>query len=657
MKYAKYIAAIIFYLITLFVMVLYGTWDRSDLNAHLRFDHPEQIQIKQMAEAAKENHVILYAFFSSPLSLNKQDIIYYTASDEQKTVQKHLGIQDGIIRKPAEGTEQIRFETFDAMTQSISKNISCWYMLGDAKNCKQFTIHLKKRLQYDVTLNEKRNDLYQYTPFGIFLLMVILLLFFCYINASFLKKEISIRIIHGDSVLYHYLKITITETVLFAAIFFAGYLGQRCYTQLYRPCANAYWLLILFFAGIWAVNLHLLHIKPKEVMYGHQLSSNLMLMMFILSTLSSVFACLLIIESGTLMPTLSKYQKAVPFIQRMNDYYFVSIQATPYDSIQYIEDPENRFLSDQRQFLSDSDAELQPITIALEQFDRNATPLWQMLYCNHRALSYFQDVIPESSEADLINNQVVFLLPSSLPPTEQHKAMRYLLNQFRSYEGYMPDEEHIQLIEYLPQTDYMYFNCQGVLSHIDFVDLPVVCIASDTYARPDAQELYINHIFELDSTVFKTSDSQKVKALFQNYRGFPVMSGINELFFNDFFLQKVLVATSLITIILIFLFIVVVEQSILYLDYQVNAVEMAIKKTLGDSILQKNTKHFVRSGITVMIDLAGSCFFIFKMNQHHYLNALIVTVILFVLNILLICFMIRRVEKQKLTKILKGGAL
>ena len=100
-----------------------------------------------------------------------------------------------------------------------------------------------------------------------------------------------------------------------------------------------------------------------------------------------------------------------------------------------------------------------------------------------------------------------------------------------------------------------------------------------------------------------------------------------------------------------------VHYIILKLDYQVNATELAIRKTLGESMLQKNRRHFVGAAAVGVINL------IIAVGLSHFAHlipiavAIAVPAVLFILNILLICFMIRRVEKQKLTKILKGGAL
>lgn len=55
----------------------------------------------------------------------------------------------------------------------------------------------------------------------------------------------------------------------------------------------------------------------------------------------------------------------------------------------------------------------------------------------------------------------------------------------------------------------------------------------------------------------------------------------------DYHNQKMFLLTAVLLAILVLTFYIMVTQIILKLDYQVNAVELAIKKTLGYSIFQK----------------------------------------------------------------------
>jgi hypothetical protein len=97
--------------------------------------------------------------------------------------------------------------------------------------------------------------------------------------------------------------------------------------------------------------------------------------------------------------------------------------------------------------------------------------------------------------------------------------------------------------------------------------------------------------------------------------------------------------------------------TILKLDYQVHATELAIRKTLGESVFQKNHKHFTGAAGVLIVNLLLAVTASLWKQLLPLSSAIAVPVILFLLNILLIAVLIRRIEKQKITKILKGGAL
>lgn len=110
---------------------------------------------------------------------------------------------------------------------------------------------------------------------------------------------------------------------------------------------------------------------------------------------------------------------------------------------------------------------------------------------------------------------------------------------------------------------------------------------------------------------------------------------------------------SLLTLILELILI----KSILMLEYEVNAIELSVKKILGYSLLEKNSKIlWVTIGITI-ISIIGSVIIggIFNISEGYYL--LISGTLIAIMEIFTIVFYIKRLEKTNLQKVLKGGNL
>ena len=122
-------------------------------------------------------------------------------------------------------------------------------------------------------------------------------------------------------------------------------------------------------------------------------------------------------------------------------------------------------------------------------------------------------------------------------------------------------------------------------------------------------------------------------------------------------MQKSLIAVFLLVTVLMILLYVSVLRTILQLDYQVNATELAIRKTLGESIWQKNRRYFVTALVIGGINLLAAGIYVYQTEMQYPLLVLGVPLVLTVINMGLIYRLIRKVEAQQIARILKGGAL
>ena len=95
--------------------------------------------------------------------------------------------------------------------------------------------------------------------------------------------------------------------------------------------------------------------------------------------------------------------------------------------------------------------------------------------------------------------------------------------------------------------------------------------------------------------------------------------------------------------------------SIIKLEYEVNAIELSIKKVLGHSIWQKNKKiiSITLFSTVISVGIATISAQLFKWGSYHYL--LIGGLVIIVSELLTITLFIRKIERTKIQKILKGG--
>lgn len=636
----------------------------------------DSLSISDAVQTAEKNGVSLYTYTvqtvmkpDHPLEYQKTVVTFYTSESDRETVWKHhLGLHPGMIRIAEGDLSELHEASPETLDQDpeLKQLIPCICLTGDPDACTRSARELRSAYPAAFIETSKATWNTDYLLPGFLLgFLLVLLLFWCYLDSAYEKKEIAIRVLHGDAPFQHYVRICLTDTVVFSGLFLLCISAQHLYTQISRPFRLMYLLFLPFLLGIWLVNLHLLKICPKEMLYGHQLSKGILRAFSALGMLAALFSCLVILSAVSMTGNVQKYNAAKAFIQSKKDYTYVNFkepaeltQLLLNNQIDAFNAAQNRIMQDERRFLKETDSVLQPIYMAdvtYELQNYGMKTVWDLMYCNHRALPYLQTVFPEAAAIDLEHYDAAIMLPDTFPELEQHKAISVLTEEFSAYEGYRPDPDRIQICLYHPGASAVSFDFS--YQFFGYHDLTAICIASDTYQRPDADKLIINRYFLNSSCIFQIPDDLNTADIGKDYSFKPIFRSVYDKFYAEYRKRQAYLMTALLIAVLMLVFYISEIYTVLRLDYQVNATELAIRKTLGESMLQKNRRHFADAAAVGIVDL------ILAICLSHFAHllpmaaAVSVPVVLFALNILLICFMIRRVEKQKLPKILKGGAL
>lgn len=676
MKLSKYAVAFLLLLLTVaFNVVLSDGFLHAPLPDAYTFylDDPEQADPVQMDAVAREHGLLLFTLTREEVSLHKTNFTYYTAADHTDTLwNAQLGLKPGVVKNLIGDVHVVCAATFDPLMQDINLRMSAntWFLLGDEADCRVMLRVLED--DYDCTVNRVPPELdpVMALPYVMFAFVLVLLLLYCYIDASFSKKEIAIRAMHGDSPLQHYVKASLLDTVVFTGMFAFLLVVQFRYTQLLAHFARVYWLFLPFVFGIWLVNLHLLQIRPKEMLYGHRISERLLAMLSGLGWVTAVVSCAVIVFMLSLIPSVEKYRKAEAFFATRQDYYFMELQTPPQEMERILSDQNAVALAreERRAFDRATDAVFENICIAdltdMLWSEQSATMTtrsrqdvtYNPIYCNHRALPYLQSVFSEAADVDLTRNDAALLLPESLSTAERQEITQFFLGWIQSAEGYTPSQTRIQLCSFVPAAEVL---CFGTLENKRFMyyDCPAICVVSDTFARADIDALHVNHDFLDAGVIYRIADPSALDPIFADYSFSPMITNVYEKFQIDYQVQKSLILLCAVIIFMMVLLCVSVLRTVLQLDYQVNAVEIAIQKTLGYGTFHKNRKHFIGAATVGVLNLIGAVVYAQTTGTLPLAVAIVAPLVLFGLHCVLLCFLIQKIEKQKIVKILKGGAL
>lgn len=121
-------------------------------------------------------------------------------------------------------------------------------------------------------------------------------------------------------------------------------------------------------------------------------------------------------------------------------------------------------------------------------------------------------------------------------------------------------------------------------------------------------------------------------------------------------LRKTLYINSVLSILFILLDMVITFY-IIKLDYYVNATELALKKVLGYSSFERHRTLLISSVFISICSIAAAYILNFSIKFSGIIFLLCGGVLFSFLDLLMILFIIRKIEKERIQKILKGGAL
>lgn len=162
-----------------------------------------------------------------------------------------------------------------------------------------------------------------------------------------------------------------------------------------------------------------------------------------------------------------------------------------------------------------------------------------------------------------------------------------------------------------------------------------------------------NMLFRIDST--QAEQIQKEYMLDENGYELMVSDFMENYEYYQSFIKKILSFVSSVSVFLLLLLFVLIAI-INTLEYQVNAMELAIKKVVGYSLFGKNKRMlFFSIGSDVVITIGAICCMVLM--RKSVVSAVQVALIVTGLEILVCIINIYRIEKKRIVKILKGGCL
>ncbi|MGG4142390.1 hypothetical protein ABEW34_04595 [Paenibacillus algorifonticola] len=607
----------------------------------------ENEMIRDILDSATRNEVEVFAFTKSFSSMQSTDIEIYGTSGVEQYINEQLDIF--AQEYPSLFLEDFRF-TFKGMEslQNI-KDINDYYVIGNSDKAKQFKIGLIDKYagnhpKEGYNSSELKNNIIM-----IWALMVFVILLFTYYDAIYQKKESLIRVSLGEPISRIILKNIAIDTFVFSLLFVIIIYILAPYTYVYFEFKLSLICLIVMIALNASLYLSLFFYNLKEAFSNAKGSSIKLLSINYSLKLVTVVITIVVISSNIILISES-YQlyKQKPFFEKHKEYSYVKMEynikfysdGTYDDRSKESELVQSAFY---KQFFGKTNASMLVTTHGL-LYEKG-------IYTNRNVLNYLTEHIKELQGLKL-DKDIYFLMPQTMKgKPEVIEDFKDTVNQFEE-EGFQYSYEAIY---YEGPIELLRIDEDSVYGS-ELVSNPLVI-----FNRMDAGQFEIKprntgHPAEV---MYNITDEQ-FNSFIQDNQLIGHISTKTNVF--DKFTQswniakRILIMNFIFSMLVLFLEFIIIS-SIIKLEYDVNAVELSVKKVLGHSIWEKNRKIMLMTLITtvVSIALAAATAILIGVEKVYYLTFGGVAIL--ALELIVIFLFIRRLENAKIQKILRGGSL
>ena len=618
--------------------------------------HPDDFDRSRLMQMADKYGVCAYTSTRKVVSADQTDIVYYTVKKNIPLLQKKLGLHDGVVRSGIFQDLHISFQPFSALDRETP--IFSWAVIGSNSTVNDFIKAVGKTDGCSVVRHAGKFDLQQAAPFLLYLLFAAIMLLSSYTDALFQKKEVAIRVLHGDAPERYFARNVLADAavhmLLTAGMFLAAFHGSMLLRS-YQMLAYASVLLAAVNALMY---LPLIFVQPRETIAGSRNTKRLSTLISGVKAGSAVLAVCVITAVSVLLPELGRFRRSESFFRSFDQHMILNFLNTEDAGKVYLKNDTKAMkeISHKRQAAICAfagDPAYEGFCISGLSVPRRTGLPQDAVYCNFRAMPYLKQEIPELKDCSLSDYDCILLIPDRIGVDQRTAAVQELMQTYRNVEKHNPAEDQILKLSYSAERPVIALEVQGSVQFF-YPDHPVICIAADTASKYHTKPDYSRFAPQM---LFRAANEEQANAAFQDTPVRVIGTNAYEQYRMDLHHYEALMIASGILAGLILLFHISVTAVLIRLEYSLNAKEIAVKRILGYSVFSKNRNLFLRSAAVFALLLIAEILFAVRTQRIAVPTGILITVILYAFDTLLLLFHILKTERKQLVKILKGGAL
>ncbi|HAK42010.1 MAG TPA: hypothetical protein DCM59_03925 [Clostridium sp.] len=606
--------------------------------------------ITDITNSATSNDVEVFTFVQSNPNSSLTEYDIYGTSGVEKYINENSNIFEGKYTSLLLGSINFRFNNIDNIPDI--KNQNEYYVIGSKENVHQFKMKLIDKYAGNHPKPGYPDKESENNTIAIWVLISCIILLFSVYDVISHKKENIIRMAMGERISKIILENILLDSFAFIASFTLILLILSKYTYIFFN----FKISIISFVILLCINgllyLSLYFSKVKEAFSNGENSKKLLSLNYGLKLVTTIITIFIISSNTAFIFQSYSFYKQRTFFEDYSDYYHVKFM---YKTTENSDGSLNSMWEEshavQETFYKEFFKEFNAISVKeLSSANMGA------ISANRNAFDYLSSKIDELNSLNL-DKDFYFILPdgmeNDLEIIDELKISIPFNNDVNSIYDYDVIYYHDNIEIVGIDEDYVYG------SHL--VKKPAIIY--NNMSEDQVKNIKFNSLDEIYDLMYQISSDDQINkfnrfiAEYDLEGQFIQKINVLEKYENMWIVAKRVLYINLVFSVLVLLLEIIIINSIIILEYKVNAIELSIKKVLGYSILQKNRKIIMMTVITTIssILIAIIVNIIMETQIGHYLA--LGGLIILILEVSVITFNINRIEKSNIQKILKGGNL
>lgn len=633
----------IFYLDNFYSQYAYTT-------LYLQDDTTSDEMITDITNSATSNEVEVFTFVQSNPNSSLTEYDIYGTSGVEKYINQNSNIFERKYTSLLLGSINFRFNNIDNIPNI--KNQNEYYVIGSKESVHQFKMELIDKYAGNHPKPGYPDKESKNNTIAIWVLISCIILLFSVYDVISHKKENLIRMTMGERISKIIWENILLDSFAFITSFTLIFFILSKYTYIFFN----FKISIISFVILLCINgllyLSLYFSKVKEAFSNGENSKKLLSLNYGLKLVTTIITIFIISSNIAFIFQSYSFYKQRTFFEDYSDYYHVKFMYKPtensdgslnsmWEESQAVQETfyEEFFKEFNAISVKDlSSANMGAISANRNAFDYLSSKIDELNSLNLDKDFYF--ILPDGMENDL---EIIDVLKINTPFNE-------VVDSVYDYDViYYHDNIEIVGID----EDYVYG------SHL--VKNPAIIY--NNMSEDQVKNLKFNGLDEIYDLMYQISSEDQInkfnKFIDEHDLEGQFIQKINvlEKYENMWIVAKRVLYINLVFSALVLLLEIIIINSIIILEYKVNAIELSIKKVLGYSIFQKNRKIIMMTVITTISSMLIAIIanIIMETQIGHYLA--LGGLIILILEISVITSNINKIEKSNIQKILKGGNL